>query len=657
VHSGYTDDVTHARQLQLLVEGVTDYAIYMISPEGLVVTWNAGAKRLKGYEPAEIIGRPYATFFTPEDRAQGVPERALRTAAEVGRFETEGWRVRKDGTRFWALAVVDAIRDNNGVLLGFAKITRDMTEREQTLQHLLESEARFRRLVDAVVDYAIFQLDPNGIVATWNSGAQRIKGYSAADIIGRHFSTFYTQEDRAAGVPAKALAAATREGRYEAEGWRVRKDGTKFWALVVIDAIRDEQGNLLGFAKVTRDMTERMQAQRALRETQEQLAAAQRMEAIGQLSGGIAHDFNNLMMIVIGNLENAQRQTRGGETANPNLQRAINNAMRGAQRAAALTSRLLAFSRRQPLNPKSLDTNKFLTATSEFLQRSLGETIDIAMVGAPGLWQIEADPNHLESALVNVAINARDAMPSGGKVTIEATNVFADEAYCRVNPELSPGQYVLICISDTGSGMPPDVLNRAFEPFFTTKELGQGTGLGLSQVYGFVKQSGGHIKIYSEVDHGTTVKIYLPRYSSQIVEEEQESLGPEPSEKGETILIVEDDNELRSYLFDVLRGLGYRVLTAPHPRSALAVLEQKATPIHLLLTDVVMPSMNGRELGRRAQQLRPGLRVLYMTGYARNAVVRHGRLDEGVELLEKPITQNALAARVRRVLDRSAARN
>ena len=282
------------------------------------------------------------------------------------------------------------------MLLGFAKITRDMTEREQAHQRLLDSEARFRRLVDAVVDYAIFQLDPNGIVATWNSGAQRIKGYSAADIIGHHFSTFYTEEDRAAGVPARALATATREGRYEAEGWRVRNDGTKFWALVIIDAIRDEQGNLLGFAKVTRDMTERMQAQRALRETQEQLAAAQRMEAIGQLSGGIAHDFNNLMMIVIGNLENAQRQTKGAETATPNLQRAINNAMRGAQRAAALTSRLLAFSRRQPLNPKPLDTNKFLAATSEFLQRSLGETIDIAMVGAPGLWQIEADPNHLE---------------------------------------------------------------------------------------------------------------------------------------------------------------------------------------------------------------------------------------------------------------------
>jgi PAS domain S-box-containing protein len=542
-------------------------------------------------------------------------------------------------------------------LLGFAKITRDMTEREQTRQRLLESEARFRRLVDAVVDYAIFQFDPNGIVATWNSGAQRIKGYSAADIIGRHFSTFYTQEDRAAGVPAKALATATYEGRYEAEGWRIRKDGTKFWALVVIDAIRDEQGNLLGFAKVTRDITERMQAQRALRDTQEQLAVAQRMEAIGQLSGGIAHDFNNLMMIVIGNLENAQRQNRGAETANSNLQRAINNAMRGAQRAAALTSRLLAFSRRQPLNPKPLDTNKFLAATSEFLQRSLGETIDIAVVGAPGLWQIEADPNHLESALVNVAINARDAMPRGGKVIIEASNVFADEGYCRVNPELAVGQHVLICISDTGCGMPSDVLNRAFEPFFTTKELGQGTGLGLSQVYGFVKQSGGHIKIYSEVDHGTTVKIYLPRYSSQIVEEEQESLGPEPSENGETILIVEDDNELRSYLFDVLRGLGYRVLTAPHAQSTLATLEQKATPIHLVLTDVVMPSMNGRELGRRAQQLRPGLRVLYMSGYSRNAVVHHGRLDEGVELLEKPITQNALAARVRTVLDRAAVRN
>jgi PAS domain S-box-containing protein len=643
-------------RLQLLIDGVIDYAVYMIAPDGMVMSWNSGARRLKGYEPAEIIGRPYETFFTPEDRARDLPHQILAAAAEAGRYEGEGWRVRKDGSRFWALAVLDAIyRDDD--LIGFAKITRDITEREQARRNLDASEGRFQRLVDAVVDYAIFQLDPNGVVMTWNAGAQRIKGYSADEIIGRHFSRFYTEEDRLAGLPARALETAARDGRYEAEGLRVRQDGTTFHALVIIDPIRSENGELIGFAKVTRDVTERVEAQRLLREAQQQLAVSQKMEAIGQLSGGIAHDFNNLLMIVIGNLETVQRLVKSAREPNPNIQRAVGNAMRGAQRAAALTSRLLAFSRRQPLDPKPLDVNKFLSGSADFLQRSLGETVQVEAVGSAGVWQVEADPNQLETALVNLAINARDAMPRGGKVTIEATNTYADEAYCRANPEVAPGQYVQICVSDTGSGMPPDVVSRAFEPFFTTKELGHGTGLGLSQVYGFVKQSGGHVKIYSEVDQGTTIKIYLPRYAHRVDEEEETA--PDPpgkGEAGEVILVVEDDGDLRSYVSEMLRGLGYRVLSCANARAALPLLEQAATRIDLLLTDVVMPGMNGRELGKRAQEIRPTLRVLYMTGYSRNAVVHHGRLDEGVELLQKPITQSLLATRVRDVLDHTEAR-
>jgi PAS domain S-box-containing protein len=315
------------------------------------------------------------------------------------------------------------------------------------------------------------------------SGAQRIKGYPADEIIGRHFSAFYTEEDRAAGIPERALSKAGAEGRYEAEGWRVRKDGTRFWASVVIDAIYDDNKELVGFVKITRDITERYEAQRILKEIQEQLALSQKMDAVGQLSGGIAHDFNNLLMIVLGNLETAQRQARQ-VPGSGNLQRALGNAVRGAQRASALTSRLLAFSRRQPLDPKPLDVNKFLHGSVEFLQRSLGETIEIEAVGGAGLWRIEIDANHLESALVNLAINARDAMPEGGKLTVEAANVFVDEEYIRTAPELTTGQYVVICVTDTGGGMPSDVVGRAFEPFFTTKEAGHGTGLGLSQVYG-----------------------------------------------------------------------------------------------------------------------------------------------------------------------------
>jgi PAS domain S-box-containing protein len=392
--------------------------------------------------------------------------------------------------------------------------------------------------VDGVVDYAIYTISLDGLVLSWNSGAERLKGYKQSEIIGKPYATFFTSEDRERGLPQLALATAAEKGRFESEGWRIRKDGSRFWALAIVDAVSNQDGEVIGFAKITRDITDRMEAQRKLEQAQEQLALAQKMEAVGQLSGGIAHDFNNLLMIVLGNLETAQRHVKAARDPNPNLDRALRNAMRGAQRATAVTSRLLAFSRRQPLDPKPLDVNKFLSGAADFLQRSLGERISIEVVGGLGVWQIEADPNQLESALVNLAINARDAMPGGGSITIESTNVYADEDYCRSNPELTPGQYVLICVSDDGSGMSPDVLSHAFEPFFTTKELGQGTGLGLSQVYGFVRQSGGHVKIYSEVGQGTTIKLYFPRYV-RCAEPEEEAVAEAPglADAGETILI------------------------------------------------------------------------------------------------------------------------
>jgi nitrogen-specific signal transduction histidine kinase len=408
---------------------------------------------------------------------------------------------------------------------------------------------------------------------------------------------------------------------------------------------------LIGFAKVTRDITERHEAELKLQAAQEQLAASQKMEAVGQLSGGIAHDFNNLLMIVIGNLETAQHQALKAP-ANPALNRALTNAMRGAHRAAGLTSRLLAFSRRQPLDPKPTDLNKFLSGATEFLQRSLGEQIQIETVGAAGLWFAEVDLNHLESALVNLAINARDAMPNGGKLTLEGANMYVDEDYSRLNPELAIGQYVVIGVSDTGVGMPRDILSRAFEPFFTTKELGQGTGLGLSQVYGFVKQSGGHIKIYSEPGQGTTVRIYLPRFhgkgQNEVQETDQSIIG---SDQAEAILLVEDDSDVRSYITDVLSGLNYSVLAAPNAEAAKEVLRSNRR-IDLLLTDIIMPGWSGRELAKEAERIRPGIRVLYMTGYSRNAVLHQGRLDEGVDLVQKPISQAQLATRVRSALDR-----
>jgi PAS domain S-box-containing protein len=515
-----------------------------------------------------------------------------------------------------------------------------------------ESEQRFQMLVQGVTDYAIFMLDPQGKITNWNSGARRIHGYLADEIIGQHFSRFYTAEDQADGIPARALLTAINEGKYEAEGWRMRKDGTRFWASVVLDRIDDSNGNLIGLAKITRDATERREAQQRLEAAREQLYQSQKMDAVGQLTGGVAHDFNNLLTIIIGNLDTAKRTLdTWKDGAQARLRRAIDQAQTGAQRAAILTGHLLAFSRRQPLEPKLLDVNRLLNQLSIFLKPVLGEQIQLETVGAGGVWQVEADAAQLETAILNLAVNARDAMPSGGQLTIEASNVFLDEDYCSKNAEVKMGQYVQIAVTDNGSGMTEEAKDRAFEPFFTTKETGQGTGLGLSQVYGFVKQSGGHVKIYSEPDHGTTVKVYLPRAHGKAGDHALPDDGAAPSAYGqETILVVEDDTDVRAFICETLRDLDYGVLQASDARSALKVLDGD-THIDLLLTDVILPGPNGRELANAALLKRPDLKVLFMTGYSRNAIVHQGRLDEGVQLIQKPLTLATLAAKVRDVLD------
>jgi two-component system, NtrC family, sensor kinase len=378
---------------------------------------------------------------------------------------------------------------------------------------------------------------------------------------------------------------------------------------------------------------------------EETLRQSQKMEAVGQLTGGVAHDFNNLLTVIIGNLELARR--KGVEEG---IDRVLRNALVGAQKAAQLTQRLLAFSRRQPLDPKSVDATKLLAGMSDLLRRSLGERVEIEAVGGGGLWRTEVDPAELEAAILNLALNARDAMPDGGKLTIETSNAFLDEQYVQDHGDVRTGQYVLISVSDTGQGMPREVIDRAFEPFFTTKETGQGTGLGLSQVYGFVKQSGGHIKIYSEVAHGTTIKIYLPRHHSG--DQPQPDSRTETIERGngEMILIVEDDEGVRGYVAEILQDLNYRALTAPDAAVALHMLERPGQPIDLLLTDVVLPGMNGRQLADAVKARHADMRVLFMTGYSRNAIVHQGRLDPGVSLIQKPLSAASLALKIREVL-------
>jgi two-component system NtrC family sensor kinase len=377
------------------------------------------------------------------------------------------------------------------------------------------------------------------------------------------------------------------------------------------------------------------------------LRQSQKMEAVGQLTGGIAHDFNNLLTIIIGNIESLARQFP--ETSR--LHQKITNALEGARRAAQLTHRLLAFSRRQPLDPKPVDANQLISRASELLGRSLGERVEIETVRSAGLWLTEADPAELESAVINLAINARDAMPNGGKVTIETSNSFLDEAYCKQSEGVSPGQYVQISVTDQGIGMHPDAIAKAFEPFFTTKEAGLGTGLGLSQVYGFVRQSGGHIKIYSEVGSGTTVKMYLPRSFHQHADVAASRSKEIVLGRGECILIVEDDGGVRQYLLELLTDLNYSAKAVDGGEPAITMLGDPSQKIDLLLTDVVMPGMNGREVAEAALAKRPGLKVLYMTGYSRNAIVHQGRLDPGVALIQKPISEQDLAFRVRSILD------
>jgi PAS domain S-box-containing protein len=641
--------------LDLLLHTALD-AVIVMSADGTIAEWNERSAEMFGWSRDEAVGRNMAELIIPE-RHRDAHTRGLQRFFETGeegylrrRVELPGLH-RSLGEFPVELRISPVALDGGTAFVG---CLRDVSVRQTLQQELLESERQFGLLVNAITDYAIYTLDPEGRVTTWNSGAERIKGYRADEIIGQHFSRFYTEEDQRAGVPAQMLRQAAEEGKVTAEGWRVRKNGSRFAASTVVEAIHDNTGKLIGFAKITRDITAQRESQEMLERAREQLLQAGKMEAIGQLTGGIAHDFNNLLTIIIGNLAIAEREIdalEGGPATR--LRRAIGSAERGAERATALTQRLLAFSRRQVLDPRPLDLNKLIAAEAEFLQRTLGEPIEVEAVGSGGLWRVEVDPNEFESALLNLAINARDAMSDGGKLTIEASNTFLDQNYCRANPEVMPGQYVMIAVTDNGAGMTKDVLDRAFEPFFSTKTVDAGTGLGLSQVYGFIKQSGGHVKIYSEHGEGTTVKIYLPRYTGEVRPDDHEDSESAQVEGhvGETILIVEDDPDVRAYLVEALRDLNYRTLSAPEASAALRIIEQKEARIDLMLSDVVLPGMNGRELMAQAHRHRPELKVLFMTGYSRNAIVHQGRLDPGIEMIQKPMSQRELAGRIRDLLD------
>jgi PAS domain S-box-containing protein len=598
------------RRFRYLVEGVVDYAIYMLDVNGVVTNWNRGAERAKGYAAGEIIGKHFSVFYTPEDRRAGLPARALECALNEGRWEAEGWRLRKDGGRFWASVVIDPIYDDAGRHIGFAKITRDVSERRAAQQALAESERQFRLLVAGVLDYALVMLDPNGVVINWNAGAEHIKGYTADEIVGQHMSVFYTEPDRAAGAPMKALQTAIEQGRYEAEAWRVRKDGTLFWANVVLDAIRDERGDLVGFAKITRDITERRNAQLELHRAHERLAQSQKMEALGQLTGGVAHDFNNLLMVVAGQAH-LMRAKVGPDQRGVRALDAIEVAVRRGQ---DLTRQLLAFARRQRLNPVPLSLAERTKPLRELLGTSVGGAIELRVEIPPAVWSVEVDASELELALLNLAVNARDAMPNGGVLTVSARNVQLRRG--EVDPELE-GEFVAVSVRDIGVGIPPDILPRVFEPFFTTKDVARGTGLGLSQVYGFVEQSGGRATVSSSLGEGTTFTLYLPRTQKPAHVREAAEVVAAP--RGARVLLVEDNPDVAEVAAGLLEQLGNRPVVVTNADAALRALRDGEKP-DVVFSDIVMAGeMDGLALARQVRAEWPDLPILLTTGYSHNA--------------------------------------
>ena len=629
-----TSSQSEEARYRLLLDAITDYAIYMLDPDGTITSWNAGAQRFKGYKPAEIIGENFSRFYPDEDRASGRPQLALETAARTGSFEAEGWRIRKDGSRFWAHVIIEAIRDSDGRLIGYAKITRDLSERKGAAAALRQSEEQFRLLVQGVTDYAIYMLDPEGYVASWNAGAERIKGYTADEIIGRHFSEFYTEEERKSNAPRRALETAVREGRYEKESFRLRKDGSKFLAHVVIDPIRDDKGDIIGFAKITRDITEREANRRALERTRDQLFQSQKLEAIGKLTGGVAHDFNNLLMVIQSSLELLSKRSPDNGQITP----LIRNALRATERGAALTQRMLTFARRQEIEPRNIDVGGLVRDTLDLLTRSIGPTYLLRAQLEEQPVRVLVDPNQLEGALLNLAFNARDAMPDGGAITIVVRRLTA-------NPEgLQPGKYVSITLTDTGHGMDAETLRQATDPFFTTKGVGKGTGLGLSMAQGMVEQAGGALKLTSQPGAGTTVELLLPiaNDAAGIAATPEQTAAPAASAL--VVVAVDDDSLVLMNTAAMLEDLGHTVLEANSGREALELVRE--TKVDLVITDHAMPHMTGLQLAKILREEKPDLPILLATGYA--------EVDPsaGIQLqrIGKPFLQNDLKVAIDKVM-------
>ena len=615
--------------------------MHSLDAEHRIVDVNDEWLKLLGFERDEVIGRSVTDFYLPGSLpSYDEPWRNLLEAGSIR--DADRTYVKKSGDVIEVLLSAVVERDDSGNLLRVISAVTDVTARRRA-ERAARRERQFSELLVESGTEGIVGIDREYRYTVWNPYIEAISGIGREEALGRTVFEMFPHTKGTAIEEGWRDALAGRRSAVRSWPYSYPRSGRSGFIDQEFAPLLGSDQSIIGAISFVRDITERLRIEEALRQSQ-------KMESIGQLTGGVAHDFNNLLTVIIGNLESLERRV---DDKDASFARLIGAAMRGATRGATLTQRLLAFSRRQPLRPEPVNLNKLVAGISDLLRRTLGERIAIETVLAGGLWGVSADANQLESALLNLAVNARDAMPDGGKLTIESANTYLDETYAATHEEVKPGQYVMLAVSDTGTGMSEEVIKQAFEPFFTTKGVGQGTGLGLSQVYGFVKQSGGHVKIYSETGEGTTVRLYFPRLTTGEAEEESETEAEAIAggTREDAILVVEDDEDVRNYSAGALRELGYRVIEAADAVEALRLLRNESD-IRLMFTDVGLPNgVNGRQLANDARERYPDLKVLFTTGYARNAIVHHGRLDPGVAFIAKPFTYAELAAKIQLVLE------
>lgn len=630
------------QRIQLVeAQRIADLGSWSWDARSGVVSWSPQLYEIYGMTP-ETFGGTVEAFLErvhPDDR-KAVSDTVARAIASGTGFRSQERIVRPDGAVRYLTSVGEVRTDDAGNVIELLGICHDVTPQKSTDHALRESEDQLQRLINGIHDYAIFMLDPSGRIVSWNSGAARIKQYTREEAIGKHVSLFYAPEERAARLPEHALSTAAREGRYEGEGWRMRQNGTRFWANVVIDAIYDTGGKLVGFGKITRDVTEKRESQLALDQARDQLTQAQKMETIGQVTGGVAHDFNNLLAALISSLQLLEKRL----PADPQAKRLLANALNAAERGASLTQRMLTFARRQDLKPEIVEIPQLLTGMTDLIQRSIGPLVNIETTTAGTRTTARVDPTQLELAIFNLALNARDAMPNGGTLRIEIADEVVSDA--KEVDDLAAGRYVRITVADTGAGMDAETLKRAIEPFFTTKGIGKGTGLGLSMVQGLAAQSGGAMKIASEAGAGTQVTIWLPA-SDQSPAPAVEAQPPTAHVAQHCrVLVVDDDPLVSMGTVAMLEDLGHSAIEVSSGRQALAALESGAA-IDVVVTDQAMPGMTGTELIEKIREQHPRLPIILATGWAElpeNSVPEFLRLS-------KPYRQEELDRALRRVLE------